>query len=207
MGEGNGNPLQCSCLENSRDERAWWAAVYGVTQSQTRLKQLSSSSSIFSFQDRKSNVSELQQPCPSPGLIGVKVKVKSLSRVQLFVTPWTIAHQVPPSMEFSRQYWGVLPFPSPGESSQPGIEPRSPALQADALTSEPPGKTLIGVASSVTKWLLRKSNVWHFVINHPGTPLFVIFFLFYLLSFSSLLFFFLLSLFVIPQSLLSYVDL
>ena len=43
-GEGNGNPLQCSCLENPRDEGAWWAAVYGVAQSQTRLKQLSSSS-------------------------------------------------------------------------------------------------------------------------------------------------------------------
>ena len=44
IGEGNGNPLQCSCLENPRDEGAWWAAVYGVTQSQTQLKQLSSSS-------------------------------------------------------------------------------------------------------------------------------------------------------------------
>ena len=41
IGEGNGNPLQCSCLENPRDGGAWWAAVYGVTQSQTRLKQLS----------------------------------------------------------------------------------------------------------------------------------------------------------------------
>ena len=45
IGEGNGNPLQCSCLENSRDGEAWWAAVYGVVQSRTRLKQLSSSSS------------------------------------------------------------------------------------------------------------------------------------------------------------------
>ena len=44
IGEGNGNPLQCSCLENPRDGRAWWAAVYGVAQSQTRLKRLSSSS-------------------------------------------------------------------------------------------------------------------------------------------------------------------
>ena len=44
-GEGNGNPLQCSCLENPRDEGAWWATVYGVAQSRTRLKQLSSSSS------------------------------------------------------------------------------------------------------------------------------------------------------------------
>ena len=45
-GEGNGNPLQCSCLENPRDSRAWWAAVYGVAQSWTRLRRLSSSSSI-----------------------------------------------------------------------------------------------------------------------------------------------------------------
>ena len=43
IGEGNGNPLQCSCLENPRDGGAWWAAIYGVAQSQTRLKQLSSS--------------------------------------------------------------------------------------------------------------------------------------------------------------------
>ena len=45
IGEGNGNPLQCSCLENPRDGRAWWAAVYGVEQSRTHLKRLSSSSS------------------------------------------------------------------------------------------------------------------------------------------------------------------
>ena len=45
IGEGNGNPLQCSCLENPRDRRAWWAAIYGVTESRTRLKQLSSNSS------------------------------------------------------------------------------------------------------------------------------------------------------------------
>ena len=48
IGEGNGNPLQCSCLENPRDGGAWWAAIYGVAQSQTRLKQLSSSSSSSS---------------------------------------------------------------------------------------------------------------------------------------------------------------
>ena len=47
IGEGNGNPLQCSCLENPRDRGAWWAAVYGVTQSQTRLKQLSSSNRMY----------------------------------------------------------------------------------------------------------------------------------------------------------------
>ena len=70
-----------------------------------------------------------------------KVKVKSLSRVQLFGTPWTVAHQAPLSMGFSREeHWSGLPFPSPGDLPNPGIEPRSPELQADALTSEPPGK-------------------------------------------------------------------
>ena len=51
IGEGNGNPLQCSCLENPRDGGAWWAAVYGVAQSRTRLKRLSSSSSSSSFSE------------------------------------------------------------------------------------------------------------------------------------------------------------
>ena len=75
---------------------------------------------------------------------GVKVKVKSLSRVRLFVIPWTVAYQAPSSMGFSRQeYWSGLPFPSPGDLPNPGIEPRSPAFQADALTSEPPGRPLI----------------------------------------------------------------
>ena len=71
----------------------------------------------------------------------MKVKVKSLSRVRLFETPWTVAYQAPLSMGFSRlEYWSGLPFPSPGDLPDPGIEPWSPALQADALTSEPPGK-------------------------------------------------------------------
>ena len=68
------------------------------------------------------------------------VKVKSLSRVRLFVIPWTVAYQAPPSMGCSRQeYWSGLPFPSPGDLPNPGIEPWSPTLEADALTSEPPG--------------------------------------------------------------------
>ena len=54
------------------------------------------------------------------------------------MTPWTVAHQAPQSMEFSRQeYWSGLPFPSPGDLPDPGIKPGSPALQADALPSEP----------------------------------------------------------------------
>ena len=66
-----------------------------------------------------------------------KVKVKPLSRVRLFVTPWTVAYQAPQSMEFSRhEYWSGLPFPSPVDLPDPGSKPGSPTLQADTLLSE-----------------------------------------------------------------------
>ena len=86
----------------------------------------------------------------SPVLCPLWSEVKSLRHVRLFVIPWTlcdpldcIAHQAPLSLGFSRQeYWSGLPFPSPGDLPDPGIEPRSPTLQADALTSEPLGKPL-----------------------------------------------------------------
>ena len=68
-------------------------------------------------------------------------EVKSLSPVQLFVTPWTVVYQAPLSMRFSRQeYWSGLPFSSPEDVPEPQIEPGSPALQADSLPSEPPEK-------------------------------------------------------------------
>ena len=71
----------------------------------------------------------------------MKVKVKSLSSVQLFATPWTVAYQASPSVGFYRQgYCSGLSFPSPGELPDPGIKPRSPILQADVLPSGPPGK-------------------------------------------------------------------
>ena len=69
--------------------------------------------------------------------------VKLLSRVRLFATPWTVDCQAPLTIGFSRQgYWSGLPFPSPEGLPDPGIEPRSPALQAVSLPSEPPGKPL-----------------------------------------------------------------
>ena len=111
IGEGNGNPLQCSCLENPRDGRAWWAAVYGVPQSWTRLKRLSSSSS----------------------------SAKLLSHVGLFATLWTVAHQASLSTGFSRQEcWSGLSWPSPGDLPNSGIKPtclRSPALTGRFVTT------------------------------------------------------------------------
>ena len=70
--------------------------------------------------------------------------MKLLSHVRLSATPWTVAYQASPSMGFCRQeYWSGLPFPSPGDLPNPGMEPRYPALEADTLTSEPPGKPFI----------------------------------------------------------------
>ena len=76
IGEGNGNPLQCSRLENPRDGGAWWAAIYGVAPSRTRLKWLSSSSRLFL---------EMYFSMPQP-------IVHLLSHVQFLATPWTTAH-------------------------------------------------------------------------------------------------------------------
>ena len=68
------------------------------------------------------------------------------------MTPWTVAHQAPLSMEFSRQeYWSGLLFPSPGDLPNPGIEPRSPTLQADALPSEPSGSLMKITANQIVK--------------------------------------------------------
>ena len=65
--------------------------------------------------------------------------------------PWTVAHQALLSMGFSRQkYWSELPFPSPGDLPNPGIEPRSPALEADTLTSEPPGNMQQWISTEIS---------------------------------------------------------
>ena len=79
-----------------------------------------------------------------------KVKVKSLSPVRLFGIPWTVAHQVPPSMQFSRQkYWSGLPFPSPGDLPNTGIEPGLPHC----------GQTLYHLSHCAIPWNNSKDNV------------------------------------------------
>ena len=99
-GKGNGNPLQYSCLEKSTDRGAWQTEVHGVPWLST-----------YAW----------------GGWRDMKLKLKSLSRVRLFVTPWTVVYQAPPSMGFSRQeYWSGLPFPSPGDLPDPWIKPQSP---------------------------------------------------------------------------------
>ena len=78
-----------------------------------------------------------------------KLRVKLLSRVWLFATPWTVDCQAPPSVGFSRQeYWSGLLFPSPGDLPDLGIEPGSPTLQADSLLSEPPRNPFIAPSTT-----------------------------------------------------------
>ena len=131
IGEGNGNPLQCSCLENPRDGRAWWAVVHGVAQSQTRLKCLSSSSSShMSTNSCTSGLSFASQSQVSEKLQGGKRKVerlrigpslyshkahlliraKSLQSCPTLCNPVDCSLQAPLSKGLSRQeYWSGLP--------------------------------------------------------------------------------------------------
>ena len=95
----------------------------------------------------------------------------SLSRVWLFATPWTVAYQAPPSMGSSRQEdWSGLPFPSPGDLTNPGIELGSPALQADALPSELPGKLWQLPTRSNNNTSIFFSNCWALFIKPNRVP-------------------------------------
>ena len=79
--------------------------------------------------------------------------------MHLFSTPWTVAHQAPLSMGFPRQeYWSGLLFPSVGDLPDSGIEPRLPALQADSLPSEPPGKWSSLKNSLGWPWAISNTN-------------------------------------------------
>ena len=83
---------------------------------------------------KHAKIPQPSQPSPTIFVSPSKVEVKLLSHVRLFATPWTVTYQFPPSTGFSRQeYQRGLPFPPPGDHPNPGIKPRSPALQANAL--------------------------------------------------------------------------
>ena len=129
-GEGNGSPLQCSCLENPRDGGAWWAAIYGVAQSWTRLKRLSSSSSSYLF--CYLSVSICVYMCIY--IIHFVAVVQQVSHVRLFANPTDCSPPGSSVYGISRQeYWSKLLCPSPGDLPDPGIKPESPACQADSL--------------------------------------------------------------------------
>ena len=109
--------------------------------------------------------------------------MESISLVRLFATPWTVAHHVSLSMGFfSRQeYWSGLPFTSPRDVPNPGIEPKSPALQADSLPSDPPGKsknTGVGSLSLLQGLIPTQESNWGLLhcrwilyqLSYQGSP-------------------------------------
>ena len=114
IGEGNGNPLQCSCLEDPRDGRAWWAAVYGVTQSQTRLKRLSSSSSSSMLPTKVHLVKAMVFPVVVYGCESWTIKKAERRRIDAFElrcwrrllrVPWTARRSNQPILkEISPEY-------------------------------------------------------------------------------------------------------
>ena len=158
--EGNGTPLQYSCLENPMDGGAWQAAVPGVAQSWTRLsdftfafhfhaleKEMATQSSVLAWRIPETEEASGLPSMGSQSRTGLKRLSSSSSSSShyivsdCFATPCTVAHQSPLSMGFSRQeYWSGLPFPSPGDLPNPGINATSPALADGVFTTEPPRK-------------------------------------------------------------------
>ena len=147
-GEGNGHPLQCSYLENPRDGEAWWAAVYGVAQSRTRLKRLSSSSNskekCMGAKLTKGGSYQFVSTC-----LGYVCVLSCFSCVQRFVTLWTVTSQAPLCMRFPKQeYWSGLPCLPPGDLPNPEIKFKSP-VQADSLLLEPSGKASLAYSTQL----------------------------------------------------------
>ena len=134
----NGNPLQYSCLEDPRDGGAWWAAIYGVAQSRTRLKRLSR----FKYKHTRNLVNRWTEFL-SPLIFFILWQKLLLFRPSLCccvhacsAIPWAVAQQGPLFMRFPRQeYWRGLPFPPLGDLPNAGMKPKSPLLhwQADSL--------------------------------------------------------------------------
>ena len=139
----------CLSLCNTMDCSPPGSSVHGILQA--RVLEWVAMPSSRGSSDPGMEPSALKSPPLVGGLFITsatwlfrKWKWSLLSRVWLSATPWTVAYQVSQSVEFSRQeYWSGLPFPSPGDLPNPGIEPGSPVLQADALPSEPPGKQIM----------------------------------------------------------------
>ena len=160
IGEGNGNPLQCSCLENPRDGGAWWEAVYGVAQSRTRLKRLSSSSSKHKYISLHISLSIYLYICTYIYIyLYPYISVYLYSYMYLHIYPywyqcccWVAKlcltllrpHRLSPpgytlSMGFSRQeYRSGLPCPPPGDLPNAGLKPTSPAAPAGGFFTTSP---------------------------------------------------------------------
>ena len=140
----NGHEFE-QILGDGEDREIWCAAVHGVAKSQTWLSNWTRRFMLW---------------------VCVCLLV---TRPCLTVIPWTIAHQTPLSMAFSRQeYWSELPSPPPGDLPNPGIKPRSPTLQADSLLSEPTTAHKLNIyfnnwilTTNTSQGTVAFTQVWH----------------------------------------------
>ena len=169
IGEGNGNPLQCSCLENPRDGGAWWAAIYGVTQSRTRLKRLSSSSHLTNqSQQGPGKVMDSLVQLIQPSFYNVWISVQfSRSVVPNSLRPHEPQHARPP-----------CPSPTPGV--HPSLCPLSwwwhPTISSSVIpfSSCPQSFPASGSFQNESALRIRWPKYWSFSFNispsneHPG---------------------------------------
>ena len=133
--------MQYSCLGNLVAIGAWQAMVHRAAKSQTQLKQLSTHEYLVQMRKHLTGTFPKWLNQDTETLYKPESESEVAQSCPTLCNPWTVAHQAPRSMGFSRQeYWSGVPLPSPGDLPHRGIELGSPALQADALTSEPPGK-------------------------------------------------------------------
>jgi len=151
------------------DREAWCAVVHGVAKSWTWLGDWTEMNWAPSEPSSSSVIPVSTHRCrhfwslplahvlifgqffllPLTLVISPWSEVKGTQSCPTLCDPWTVAHKAPLSMEFSRpEYWSGLPLPSQGDLPNPGIKPRSPALQADSLPTEPPGKPGSPLSSS-----------------------------------------------------------
>ena len=145
----------------TRQETGWDTQV--LTGGWVNKRRLCSSSSCLTLHTRPESLETRAVRCSRLVCVCVCVRVcvcaTHFSRVRVLASPGTVAHQAPLYTWFSRQeHWSRLPFPSPGDLPDPGLEPRSPALQVDSLPAEPPGKPRLFVNTLQTPPMPSQSS-------------------------------------------------
>ena len=140
-------------------ERAWKRFFCSCECERENVKATRSSLTLCDLKDGSPQGSFVHGILQARVLEWIAVVVLVTQSCPTLCNPWTVAHQASLSMEFSRQeYWSGLPFPSPEDLPNPGIEPGSPALQADSLVSEPQGRSLGSFWGDGNVWYLDSDD-------------------------------------------------
>ena len=155
IGEGNGNPLQCSCLENPRDRRAWWTAVYGVAQSRTRLKRLSSRSAAAAYTPIQSKNLKKQMNKQNPNDTMSPLSGEAKKRLVFYVLKHVVCYCV-----CSLVFWHLWMLQRGTDGARQAISPKD-------RTEDFPGSHL----SHSTRLIHGKQTLAHRCVLIPSTAL------------------------------------